>query len=64
MIAESDRFFFQSFLMDIFVMSLFSLHNDKMGRIVTRPMAVTIEISYENPTESGIFTVFERIIVP
>ena len=35
-------------------MSLFSLRNGKTGRIVTRPIAVTISISYGNPTEMGI----------
>ena len=44
--------FFQSFFKNIFVMSLFSLHNDKIG--ITRPLAVTISISYRNPIESGI----------
>ena len=48
--------FFQSFFFfkNIFVMSLFSLHNDKIGRLITRPLAVTISISYGNPVESGI----------
>ena len=32
----------------------FSLHNGKIGKIVMRPIAITISVSYENPTESGI----------
>ena len=46
--------FFQSFVKNIFVMSMFSFHNDKIGRIVTRQLAITISISYGNPIESGI----------
>ena len=46
--------FFQGFFKNIFVMSLFSFHNDTIGRIATRPLAVTISISYGNPIESGI----------
>ena len=42
-------------------MSLFSLHNGKIERIALRPIAVTISISYGNPTESGIYRVFEGI---
>ena len=33
-------------------MSMFSLLDGKIGRVVTRPIAVTISISLGNPTES------------
>ena len=56
--------FFQRFFKNIFVISLFSFHIDKIGRIITRPLAVTISIFYGNPVESGIQTVFEGITVP
>ena len=46
------------------MVSLYLLHNGKIGRIVTRPIAVTISISYGNPTESGIQRVFDGITVP
>ena len=52
--------FFQNFFINIFLMSLFLLHNGKIGRIITRPIAVTISISYGNPTESGIWSLWRN----
>ena len=46
--------FFKNFFKNNFVMSLFLLHIDKTGRIVTPQIAITISISYGNPIESGI----------
>ena len=39
----------------IIITSFLALHNDKPGRIFMRPIAVTIQISYENLTGRGIF---------
>ena len=46
--------FFGSLFINSFVMSLFSVHNDKIGRTDTLLTAVRILISYGNSIESGI----------